>query len=73
MIRTVEAVVDDHGAVRLLEAVHLPAPRRALVTILEDEPAARADETALIGEATLAADWNRPEEGAAWSHLQQAP
>jgi hypothetical protein len=61
MIRTVEAVVDDHGAVRLLEAVQ------------EDEPAARADETALIGEATLAADWNRPEEGAAWSHLQQAP
>jgi hypothetical protein len=72
MIRTVEAVVDEHGGVRLLEAVHLPAPRRALVTILEDEPAARADETALLGEAALAADWDRPEEVAAWSRLTTA-
>lgn len=70
MIRTVEAVIDEHGVVRLLEDVHLPATRRALVTILEDEPAERTDETALLSEAALAEDWNRPEEDEAWSHLQ---
>ena len=29
-------------------------------------------EVALLAEAALAADWNRPEEDAAWSHLQPA-
>ena len=69
MIRTFEAVIDEQGVVRLLEDVHLPAARRALVTILEDVPAHPA-ETALLSEATLAEDWNRPEEEAAWAHLQ---
>jgi len=69
MIRTVEAVVDSNGNVRLLEEVQLPGPRRALVTILEDAP--RAEETAILSERALA-DWSRPEEDAAWSHLQSA-
>jgi hypothetical protein len=69
MMRTIEAVVDPQGNVRLLEEVQLPGPRRALVTILADAP--RADETALLSEHALA-DWNRPEEDAAWSHLQRA-
>ena len=68
MIRTVEAVVDAQGNVRLLEDVQLPGPRRALVTILDDAP---RDETALLSEGALA-DWSRPEEDAAWSHLQPA-
>ena len=72
MIRTVEAIIDEQGNVRLLEAVRLPAVRRALVTILEDEPPAEVHETALLAEAALAADWNRMEEDAAWSHLQPA-
>ena len=38
MIRTVEAVIDEAGEVRLLETVHLKGVRRALVTILEEEP-----------------------------------
>lgn len=72
MIRTVEAVIDETGAVRLLEDIHLPAARRALVTILEEEPAEQQTyETALLSEAALATDWDRPEEDAAWSHLQQ--
>lgn len=71
MIRTVEAVVDEQGTVRLLESIELPAARRALVTILEEEPIHLAHEAALLSEAALAADWNRPEEEAAWSHLQQ--
>jgi hypothetical protein len=70
MIRTVEAVVDEQGTVRLLEPVQLSQPRRALVTILEEEPAEAVYETALLSEAALAEDWNRPEEDAAWSYLQ---
>jgi hypothetical protein len=69
MIQTVEAVVDAAGRVQLLGDVHVAGPRRALVTVL-DEPAAVPGEAALLAEATLAVDWNRPEEDAAWSHLQ---
>ena len=70
MITTVEAVVDQHGNVRLLEPVEVPAARRALVMILEEAPVARFQETTLLSEQALAEDWNRPEEDAAWSHLQ---
>jgi hypothetical protein len=69
MIQTVEAVVDATGRVLLLGEVHVPGPRRALVTVL-DEPAAVPGETALLAEAGLAVDWLRPEEDAAWSDLQ---
>jgi hypothetical protein len=72
MIQTVEAVIDEDGRVRLLESVRLPEARRALVTILEEVPAADTAETALLSEQALAEDWNRPEEDEAWSHLQQA-
>jgi hypothetical protein len=70
MIRTVEAVIDEQGHVRLLEAVQVSKAQRALVTILEDEPLPTIDETALLSEQALAKDWNRPEEDEAWSHLQ---
>lgn len=69
MIQTVEAVVDTDGRVRLLGAVNVASPRRALVTVLE-EPAVIPGEAALLAEAALAADWSRPEEDAAWLHLQ---
>lgn len=72
MIQTLEAVIDEHGIVRLLEEIHLPTARRALVTVLEDEPAAHPAETALPSEAALGEDWNRSEEEAAWAHLQPA-
>ena len=71
MIQTVEAVVDAHGHVRLLEDVTISGPRPALVTIL-DEPAVIPHETALLSEAALAADWSRSEEDVAWAHLQPA-
>ena len=70
MIRTIEAFVEEDGTVRLLEDVRLSAPHRALVTIFEEEPAVLPDDVTLLREATLADDWNRPEEDAAWSHLQ---
>ena len=69
MLQTVEAIVDASGRVQLLGEVRITGPRRALVTVL-DEPAAAAGEAALLAEAALAADWLRPEEYAAWSHLQ---
>jgi hypothetical protein len=71
MLRTVEAVIDVQGQVYLLEPISLAGARRALVTILEEEPGTNIHETALLSEAVLAKDWNRPEEDAAWSHLQQ--
>jgi hypothetical protein len=73
MIRTLEATIDERGTVRLLEAVDLPTSRRALVTILDEEPRVLIHELALLSEAALAEDWDRPEEEAAWSHLQRAP
>lgn len=71
MIKTVEAVVDEHGNVHLLEPVRPGVARRALVTILDEEPVPQASEAALLSEAALAQDWNRPEEDEAWSHLQR--
>jgi hypothetical protein len=70
MIQTVEAVVDAGGRVRLLGDIRVAGPRRALVTVLE-EPAAVPGEAALLAEPALS-DWDRPEEDAAWSHLQPA-
>lgn len=72
MIRTIEAVVDEQGTVRLKETVRLAAPRRAVVTIFDEDRTGHVDEAALLSESALAEDWNRPEEDAAWSHLQSA-
>jgi len=72
MLRAVEAVIDEEGQVQLLEPIRLPEARRAVVTIL-DEPMLGVPETALLSETALGEDWNRPEEDAAWSHLQQEP
>ena len=73
MIQTIEAVIDENGKVHLLESVNLPEARRALVTILDEEPATEISETALLSEQALAEDWNRPEEDEAWSHLRRVP
>ncbi len=71
MIRTIEATIDKDGRVHLSEPVQLPKARRAIVTILEEEPRIIPSE-ALLSEEALAKDWNRPEEDEAWSHLNQA-
>lgn len=63
MLQTIQATIDEQGNVRLLEPIQLSKPRQAFVTILTEEPD--------IPEAALADDWNRSEEDAAWSHLQQ--
>ena len=71
MIQTVEAIIEPDGTVFLLESINLTKSRRALVMILEDEPAQSVSTTAVLSEQSLAEDWNRPEEDEAWSHLQQ--
>ncbi|MDX6383434.1 MAG: hypothetical protein QOK48_1007 [Blastocatellia bacterium] len=72
MIQTFEAIIEPDGKVLLLEDVQLSESRRALVTILDDEPASSAvPVTAVLSEQALAEDWNRPEEDEAWAHLQQ--
>lgn len=69
ILHTIEAMIDTQGNVRLLEPIQLSKPRRAFVTILTEEW--DLPETALLSEAALADDWNRPEEDATWSHLQR--
>jgi hypothetical protein len=69
-MKTVEAIIETDGKVHLVEPIHVPTPRRALVTILEEAPT--VNDAALLSEAALAEDWNRAEEDAAWTHLQPA-
>jgi hypothetical protein len=68
MKATVEARVDEGGIIRLTEAYALRAGSRLLVTVVQEPPA----ETALLSETSLAADWSRPEEDAAWAAFAQA-
>jgi hypothetical protein len=73
MMRTVKAIVDKDGRIKLMEPVELHESQELLVTLLETEE----DEqfvngipvTALLSEPSLS-DWNRPEEDEAWKHLQ---
>lgn len=68
MKRAIEAIVDDQGRVRLLEPVELHADQRVLVLV--DENGRSASDVTRLSEPALAEDWERPEEEAAWSHLQ---
>ena len=69
MIQTLEAVIDPQGHVSLLQPMRLPKSRRALVTVLDEDPASDGSITQM-SESALGADWNRSEEDAAWAHLQ---
>ena len=73
MIQTIEAIIDANSKVILSENIKLEKSHRALVTILEEEPKTDILETALLSEASLAKDWNTPEEDEAWSHLEELP
>lgn len=71
MLKSVEAIIEKNGEVRLLEPVRPGLRCRAILTIIDEKPDGIA-ETALLSEAVLSEDWNRPEEDKAWSHLQKA-
>lgn len=43
MGQTIDAVIDEDGAVRLLKPVHLSGTHRALVTILDEQPVWEGD------------------------------
>lgn len=61
MLRTIEAVIDKQGAVHLLEPVHLPAERRALVTILDEKPPPNLRPFGLdAGKFTVPEDFDAP-------------
>ncbi len=71
MIRTIGATIDDKGNVHLTEPVKLEPSDRAFVTIVDKEQLSHVNEEALLSEAALAEDWNRPEEDEAWEYLQK--
>lgn len=73
MLRTIEAMTDQNGTLRLLEPIKLPKLRRVIITILNEEPSNEITNIALLSEPALARDWERPEEDEAWSHLAQLP
>ena len=68
MLESYEATIQADGRIELSEPVQLKGPRRAILTLLDDS---QSIETAVLSEKALA-DWNRPEEDLAWSHLQGA-
>jgi len=70
MLRSLEAIIEKNGQVHLKQPIRLNSPCRAIVTILDEESDA-VPEAALLSEAALSEDWNRPEEDEAWSHLQK--
>jgi len=60
MSRTIEAIVEKDGSLRLLEKVELRAGDRLVVNLHWGD--ADADEMALLSEPLLGEDWNRQEE-----------
>ena len=68
MRTTIEAEVDEKGNIRPKEPVTLTPGSQLLITVVGVPTA----ETALLSEAALATDWNRPEEDAAWADLGPA-
>ena len=68
MLTTLEAVLHADGALRFLEPVRLAGAQRVLVTFTE--AADEAVDGAALSQHSLAADWLRHEEDAAWAHLQ---
>ena len=71
-MQTVDAIVDAEGHLQLVAPIPPGKARKAVLTIFDETPTLGASETALLSEAALAKDWNRPEEDAAWSYLQPA-
>jgi hypothetical protein len=73
MLQTIEAITDQDGKLKILDAIQLPKRRRVIITILNEEAPEEIANLALLSESALAKDWNRPEEDEAWSHLHQLP
>ena len=48
MLQTIEAILEPSGKVRLLEAVHIQTPTRALLTILKTEASERGSAAVIL-------------------------
>lgn len=72
-LQAVEGLIDEKGTLKILGNITLPKSRRVIIMILDEEPSDEAVNLALLSEAALARDWERPEEDEAWSHLAQLP
>ena len=68
MLKVVEATIDEQGTVQLIEPLHSPKSARAFVVIFGEE--LHVPDTTSLNGVSL---WNRPEEDAAWAHLQPDP
>ena len=66
MLQTIEVEIDATGRVRALEPVGKLPAGRALLTLLPSTE----DDASCLSEPSLAEGWLRPEEDAAWAHLQ---
>ena len=66
MLRTLEVEIDAQGQIHPLEPMERLPAGRALLTLLTPI----VDDATLLAEPALAADWLKPEEEAAWKHLQ---
>jgi hypothetical protein len=77
MLKTVEAVLEDDGRLRLLEAIDPPKGARIFALIVEADDLGEKEDTqdvprfsiGSLSESVLARDWLRPEEDEAWKHL----
>ncbi len=67
IMHTIAVEIDAAGIVHPLEPIGKLPAGRALLTLLPAE-----DDVLALAESALAEDWLRPEEDAAWSHLQPA-
>ncbi len=68
MARTVDVEVNAIGEIHVVAPAPAPPQGRALLTWQTSE----TKETVRLSETSLAEDWLRPEEDAAWAHLQPA-
>ena len=66
MSQTLEAVIDENGAVRLLKPIRLTRSQRALVTILDDQPTWNEEELD-AGYRTMAEDEAREADALEWA------
>ena len=64
MIQTLEAEIDEKGAVRLTRPVHFARKHRVLVMVISDQPCGEGDETP--------DDWNQPYVDQPYRYLPSA-
>ena len=67
MLQTIEVEIDASGRIHPIEPMQTLPVGRALLTLLKPY----VDEALQLAEPALSEDWLKPEEDAAWAHLQR--